>query len=121
MKKADLILLGAAFAAALIFYMIINIGKSTGDTVYVTVDGKYYAEYPLDQDTDIIIPGAKGMNNHLVIKNGTADIVSADCPDRLCVKQKAISLDGETLVCLPNKVVVEIRSESGRKIDAVAQ
>lgn len=121
MKKADVILLSAAIAAALIFYLIIRAGSGRGDVAVVTVDGQYYAQYPLDTDTDVIIPGAAGLDNELVIKNGVADIVSADCPDKLCVKQKAINLDGETLVCLPNKVVVEIKSESENSVDAVAQ
>lgn len=121
MKKADLILLGAAIAAALIFYLVFYTSDSKGDTVYVTVDGEFYAQYPLDSDTDTVIPGAEGLNNRLVISGGSADIVSADCPDKLCVNQKPISLDGETLVCLPNRVVVEIRSESENSIDAVAQ
>ncbi|MFR5116202.1 MAG: NusG domain II-containing protein [Eubacterium sp.] len=38
-------------------------------------------------------------------------MISADCPDKLCVNQHAISSNGETIVCLPNKV----SSGSGRR------
>ena len=58
--------------------------------------------------------------NYLVIKDGYADITEANCPDKLCAKQKKISLDRETIVCLPNKVVVEIISNSSSDVDAVA-
>ena len=46
--------------------------------------------------------------NLLVIKDGKADVTEADCPDKLCVHQKAISKTNETIVCLPNKVVVQV-------------
>ena len=36
-------------------------------------------------------------------------MISADCPDKLCVHQHAISANGETIVCLPNKVVAEVK------------
>ena len=34
-------------------------------------------------------------------------MISAECPDHLCMKQKAIDEKGGTIVCLPNKVVIE--------------
>ena len=53
------------------------------------------------------------------IKDGEADMISADCPDKLCVHQKAISKDGESIICLPNQVVVEIESSESSEYDAV--
>ncbi len=48
------------------------------------------------------------------IHDGKADVTEADCPDKLCVHQKAISKTHETIVCLPNKVVVEVTGEGER-------
>ena len=42
-------------------------------------------------------------------------MISADCPDHLCVKQGKISADGEMIVCLPNKVTVQISDETAVK------
>ena len=59
------------------------------------------------------------------IKDGKAYMLSADCPDHLCMKQKSIDEKGGTIVCLPNKVVIEgnKNSDSGDtnqpSIDAV--
>ena len=41
------------------------------------------------------------------IKDGKVNMIEADCPDHLCMKQKAITDAGGTIVCLPNKVVIE--------------
>ena len=51
-------------------------------------------------------------------------MISATCPDHLCKKQKAIDENGGTIVCLPNKVVIEGEKaadsdDSSPSIDAV--
>ncbi len=94
---------------------------SAGDTVKVYVDGEEYAAFPLNEERDIIIKGYAGLDNHLVIKDGEADIVDAHCPDKLCVHQKRISRNRETIVCLPNRVVIEIEGKSEGEVDAVSR
>ena len=59
-------------------------------------------------------------SNVLQIKNGKADMVSADCPDQLCVNQKAISKNKESIICLPNKIIVEVDSHQNSQYDAVS-
>ena len=34
-------------------------------------------------------------------------MTDADCPDLLCVHQRALDRKNETIVCLPNKVVIK--------------
>ena len=41
------------------------------------------------------------------IKDGEIHMTEANCPDHLCMKQKAVDSTGGTIVCLPNKVVIE--------------
>ena len=36
----------------------------------------------------------------------------ADCPDQICRKHKAIDKSGETIVCLPHKVVIEVEADT---------
>ena len=129
MKKADWLIPAAAVVTAAIWYglLIFKPASATtanagdyGDKVVVTVSGKEYAVYSLNSETDVIIPGARGLNNHLVIHDGEANVVEADCPDKLCVHQKAISKDGDLIVCLPNEVVVEIVHGEEGDYDAVA-
>lgn len=79
--------------------------KEEGDRVRVTVDGTMIAEFPLDEDITVALNGG---TNILVIKDGKAAIVEADCPDKICIKQGWVSRMGECITCLPNKVVVEV-------------
>ena len=54
--------------------------------------------------------------NIILVENGYISMKSADCPDKLCVKQGKISEIG-SIVCLPNKVIIEI--DRNDKTDAV--
>ncbi len=80
--------------------------------------GEIEGVYSLAKDQSIEINGG---TNVLKIRNGSADMTEADCPDKLCVNQKAISKNGESIICLPNKVVVTIESSEDSVFDAVAQ
>ena len=119
MKRSDLYLAGAAIAAALILFVLMRLLNGSGDRVTVSVDGAVFGSYPLDEDREILIEGADGGINKLVIKNGRADITEADCPDKLCVRQAAISRAGETIVCLPHRVVVTVNSDGEEGDDAL--
>lgn len=121
--KNDLILLALLAAAGILTasgYHLLHL--KTGNAVTITVDGKSFRTLSLSSDTVIDIPSADGGSNHLVIKNGQASITEADCPDKLCVHQTAISHNGESLVCLPHKVIVKVTAKSsGKDLDGVAR
>ena len=123
-KRYDLFIPAAAFitAALILFFSGMDIiAGNSGSTVVVTVAGEEYGRFPLSEDRDLIIPGDKGMDNHLVISKGEADIVDSRCPDKICVHQRKIRRKGETIVCLPNKVVIEITGDEESDIDAVSR
>ena len=76
----------------------------------VTVDGKFYGEYSLEQNRTVEIKTENGYNI-LVIENGTAYVKDASCPDGICVNHRPISKSGESIICLPNKVVVSSKAD----------
>ncbi len=119
--KNDIILIGIIIIAALICFAAYYIFyRNEGTYAQISVDSKIYKTLPLNKDTTITIRGANNSINVLKIKDGYASITEADCPDMLCVKQKKIHYNGETLVCLPHKVVVAIISNETADIDGVA-
>lgn len=95
--------------------------RTTGNTVTITIDGKLWCTLPLSSDTTVDIPGTGGTNT-LHIKNGQASIIKADCPDKLCVHQAPIRHNGESLVCLPHKVIVKVTADaSDEDLDGIAK
>lgn len=103
---ADLLLALALLAVALSVFLLRRATAEEGRVVAVLVEGDCVAEYPLDRDGEYLLGGG---TNLLVIEGGEAYIAEADCPDKLCVKSGKISLEGDRVVCLPNRVVIEIR------------
>lgn len=93
---------------------------AAGGIAEVAVDGEVMAELPLAEDTEMVIEGYDGGENTLVIRDGEADITSASCPDGVCVRHRAVSRDGESIICLPNRVVVTIRGGEEGDVDGVA-
>ncbi len=119
MRKNDKIILGIILGIALIFGMYFYFFKKEGSYAVVKVDGQIYGQYSLKEERTIEIPSKDDNYNRLVITGGYADIEEASCPDKLCVHQKKIQKSGETLVCLPNKVI-EIKSEEKNSLDGIA-
>lgn len=86
--------------------------------VVVTVDGEEYGTYPLDEELTETITLSDGTYNVLEIKDGYASISEASCRDQICVNHFHIHYSGETIVCLPNKLVVEIVGGEDDDVDA---
>ncbi len=121
MKKNDLILIVAIiFLAGVGFLWNHMQGQEEAAAVIVYVEGEKKDTYFLSQDGEYEIKTKNGRNL-LVIQNGKADVTEADCPDSLCVKQASINKNGETIVCLPHKVVVEIESGQETEVDAIVK
>ena len=55
-------------------------------------------------------------SNVVLLENGRISIVQADCPDKLCVEQGAITTGGVPIVCLPHKLYINITDDSGETL-----
>lgn len=106
----DVILIVALLAVAAVVMACLHLFRKSGDTVKVAVDGELYGVYPLSQDmTEDIITGEDGGRlNRLVIRDGKAYVETATCPDGICAAHRAVDKDGESIVCLPHRVVITV-------------
>uniref|UniRef100_UPI004055DCC0 NusG domain II-containing protein n=1 Tax=Agathobacter sp. TaxID=2021311 RepID=UPI004055DCC0 len=116
--KNDVIFLSLLAAMCIAVCVIIYAGgMKKGNYITITVDGKEYGAYSLLEDRTI--PIGNPVTNTIVIRDGEAIMTDAECPDQLCVRQKAISYDKESIICLPNKIVVTVTGELQGNPDAV--
>ena len=115
--RADLILIGALLLAAGALFLLRGAVKKSGEHVVVYRDGDRIAVCSLQEDKDLLLVGAEGGSNLLRIRDGAADMIDADCPDRICVYMYPISKAGETIVCLPHRIMVCIESVSEPEVD----
>lgn len=112
--RNDIILVAALFLLASIGGIYLFFFREAGNTVTVTIDGEVFGVYSLAEDTAVdIYTGENNEHfNRLVISEGKAFVEKASCPDGICSDHSPVFRDGESIVCLPNKVVVTVNAES---------
>lgn len=116
MKKSDYKLMAIVIGVAILLFGVASLKENSGQKlIEVKVNGVIRGIYSLSEDRKINVNGT----NCLVIKDGEADITDAKCPDKVCVKQKPISKVGESLVCLPNRVIITVVKGEENKLDGV--
>jgi hypothetical protein len=96
---------------SILFLIPLFVPKNQGKSVSVTYRGETTV-YDLNTDRTIRFGGKITVE----IKGGKVRVGESDCPSKTCVARGEISSAGETIVCLPNDLVVRI---SGDEIDAV--
>lgn len=111
-KKADIVLLIIILAVGIPLSVLSLTAGTAGDKVQISADGEVYGIYPLDMDREIEVT-EDGHTNHITIKDGQVSMTFSDCRNQICVESGAISQTKDTIVCLPNKVVIEITGRNG--------
>ncbi|MBE5937086.1 MAG: NusG domain II-containing protein [Lachnospiraceae bacterium] len=115
-KKYDVLLVIIIFVIAMLTAVAIHFIKDNhGDSqklVVVTLNNKEYGKYPLSEDRVFDIFDDNYCNT-IVIADNQVFMKEADCPDKYCVKTGAIKNINESIICLPNRIVVEICTDTG--------
>ena len=118
--KNDIILAVIVIVVAAVGLLLLNIFKTEGSFAVIKIDGKETERYPLSINTEVVIETGDNGRNTLVIEDNKAFMKDANCPDKICEGHSKISYKGETIVCLPHKVVIEIvADETTDELDAV--
>ncbi|SHF56470.1 hypothetical protein SAMN02746089_02168 [Caldanaerobius fijiensis DSM 17918] len=124
MKKGDIVvaLFMAILAVVLLgFYNITSNRHYAHKYAVITVDGKFYKKVSLDdtnyqQKIPVVTKYGKDI---LMVKDGGIKVIYAECPDKICIKEGFIDKPGQSIVCLPFRIVVEIKGEKNAQIDQV--
>lgn len=101
----EFILIAVAIIVAAVVWFGFRMNRDEGAYAVVSIDGVETARYPLSVDAEYPLNGG---TNTLVIENGAAYMLEADCPDKLCVNQGKVRYTGQCIVCLPNRVSVTV-------------
>lgn len=120
-SKFDLILICLILFLSIASIIFINrerFQRTTGEkTVLIYQQEELLESVPLDKNTFIDILGKRMQ---VEIRDGRVRMDRSDCPQHICVNTGWIKYSGQTIVCVPNKVLVEIKSPEEPLIDAVS-
>ena len=84
-----------------------------GKVCRISVDGKFYGEMSLSDDGEMKLPGCV-----VKVKDGKVFVEESTCPDKVCERTGKISKSGESIICVPNRISIEITGESATDIIA---
>ncbi len=121
LKKRDVILIVSLLIVGIIALVIWHFIYSV-DGKYVTIEQRdnLIGIYPLNVDKEIEIEHRGEVVNKIVIEDSYCYMEEAECPDHLCIKQGKVNKSGQTIVCLPNRVVVTVVDSDSSDYDSVA-
>ena len=103
-NRADIVLIAVLLILPLSVFIISGLLAPSGAAARIYIDGAAVREVSLAADGEYPI----GDGNVIAVESGRVYMKHADCPDGLCMRQGKISRTGERIVCLPNRVIVEI-------------
>ncbi len=98
-------------------------GSSRKMTADIYQNGELVKSLPLENDTEnytITIYTADGGSNVIEVRGREIGIISADCPDKLCVRQGFRHDSLLPIICLPHRLVIQIRAAK-EDLDAIAE
>ena len=123
-RKSDIIIIIvlAVLSALPLLLTAGNMHKNADRYDAIYADGKLYKEIKLDEELfyEFTIRSNSGINV-IVISNGEAYMHSSDCRDQICVRQGPVSQPGRSIVCLPNRIYIEITGKEPPVIDDIAK
>ena len=118
-KKSDIILMISIIIAGIVSSIYISLGKTSGDSIEIKVDNHIYGVYSLNKNRSIVV-NENGNKNIVKIEDGHAKMSYASCKNQVCVHHSSISKVGESIICLPNKVIIKVKGVSKDGVDAVS-
>lgn len=123
MKRGDMAI-AALILIALAWFAYSTLGKNNDheEAAYASiyVNGEHYDEVMLTaEEYEFEIKTERGYNRLKVSEYGI-EMVEADCPDQICIGFGHVHSTNENIVCLPNRVFIEIHgSDDAEGVDAI--
>ncbi|MBR6801128.1 MAG: NusG domain II-containing protein [Eubacteriaceae bacterium] len=111
-RKKDIFVILALLLIAGVIYFI-NLPGEAGNVAEIRIDGVLVSTVKLADGNDGIYK-LEGVNVEYEIKDGKIRFYSSDCPDHVCIEDGFVNLGGESVVCLPNRVVISIPRGNGK-------
>ena len=115
MKKWDLIIIIVLILLSLMPIRLLISSNNSGDLkrVIISVNGEEYESLELNENLNEIIKIEEGLGvNEICIKEREVYMNHSNCTDKVCMRQGKISKVGESILCLPNRVFIELKGEA---------
>lgn len=117
LKKGDVLLIFAVALLAGLLLAFFYLGQQAATVCVIRQSQEIVAELPLDEDCVYTVEG--DYQNVITIQDGVVTVTSSTCPNQYCVHSSAIDTAGQSIICLPNQLVVELVGDADAEVDVV--
>ena len=116
--KNDVILFIVILVTGIAVFIFSTTSQQPGAAIKVVSGHDVLGVYNLETEREIRIE-ENGLNV-IAVSNGSAVMKESDCPGGDCLKQDAVNRAGQSIVCLPNRVLISIEGQSEHELDSIA-
>lgn len=103
MKKGDFVIISVIAVTFVVSVIMLFAFSHNGSRVVIKQNNEIIYEESIKINKTV-----QTETNTVIIKDGEVYMNNSTCKNQICVKSKKISKKGESIICLPNKVTVEI-------------
>ena len=116
-KVGDFVIIALVLLSGILPWLARSSHRAESFSIYV--NGKKIAQIPAERDTVLSVNGALGKVV-LEVKGGRIRVVRSNCPEKICIKTGYISSAGQSIACIPNRLIVVAEGKNQRgKYDAI--
>lgn len=115
-KRRDIILFLVLIVIGAGSFILIKTNLKPGNEAEVYIDGSLVQTIDMTKDDTYVFDTGKGTNT-VTVAGGEIRVTEADCPDRICMNMGWVSRSGETITCLPHKLVIEVHNDKKNDYD----
>ena len=121
MKKGDYIVISLLLTLFIVMSVKINSSYIDTDDKYVSVqvNGEEIKQITISEELKTYPIRTSFGLNVLQIKNKKVKIIEASCPDKIDVKFGEIDKVGQSIICMPNRLIIQIKSNKPNELDVV--
>ena len=104
-----ILMIGVLFGS---FWFLLAVGNASTDSqakLVIYQDGQVVQEIEINHKEMINLKVISGQMNIEIDPVQGVRVVNADCPAHICTHAGLIKQAGETIICLPNKVLLELK------------
>lgn len=115
LKRADILLIIILLFLSLLPLLFLPDSQASAVYAAITIDGQLWRRVPLSAHhghETITARTPDGHYNTIEIDDDTIAVQDADCPDRICIQQGKAQKPGDIIVCLPHKLLIEVKGTS---------
>ncbi len=111
LRGGDWWLIACIIALSVVFIPLLH-SAARGRIAIIRIGDAVVETLVLENDQKLVVAGRLG-ETEIEVKDGQVRVVRSPGPQKLCVRRGWISKSGQMLICLPNRVTVEIPGEAG--------